>query len=98
MDAGFIRYIINYHSAKFMLFNIDQESSFPVPTAKARPGKNRDKPFYMEKALETCVLKQKYLSTDRLLGTTRELALILNMWSFPYRNNNKIISIYAIKK
>ena len=71
---------------------------FPVPTAKARSGKNRDKPYYKEKALETCVLEQKYLSTDRLLGTTRELALILNMWSFPYKIIYKIIPIYTIKK
>jgi hypothetical protein len=48
-------------------------------SAKARSGKNRDKPYYKEKALEICVLEQKYLSTDRLLGTTRELAVILNM-------------------
>jgi hypothetical protein len=58
--------------------------------------KNRDKPYYKEKALETCVLEQKYLSTDRLLGTTRELALILNMWSFPYKIIYKIIPIYTI--
>jgi hypothetical protein len=52
---------------------------FPVPTTKARSDKNRDKPYYKEKALEFCTLEQKYLPTDRLLGTTRELALILNM-------------------
>jgi hypothetical protein len=34
-------------------------------------GKNRDIPYYKEKALQTCVLEQKYLSTNRLLGTTR---------------------------
>jgi hypothetical protein len=45
----------------------------------ARSGKKRDKPYYKKKALETCVLDQKYLLTDCLLGTTRELALILNM-------------------
>jgi hypothetical protein len=71
---------------------------FPVPTAKARSGKNRDKSYYKEKALETCVFEQKYLSTDRLLGTTRELALILNMLSFPYKIIYKIIPIYTIKK
>jgi hypothetical protein len=32
-----------------------QRKLFPVPTAKARSGKNRDKPYYKEKALETCV-------------------------------------------
>jgi hypothetical protein len=36
--------------------------------AKARSGKNRDKPYYKEKALETCVLEQKYLSSIVLGG------------------------------
>jgi hypothetical protein len=29
MDAGFIKYTINFHSAKFMSFNVYQESSSP---------------------------------------------------------------------
>ena len=80
MDAGFIKYTINFHSAKCMSFNVYQESSSPYQRPRHAQAKTEiNLNIIRKKALETCVLEQKYLSTDRLLGTTRELALILNM-------------------
>ena len=80
MDAGFIKYTINFHSAKFMSFNVYQESSSPYQRPRHAQAKTEiNLNIIRKKALETCVLEQKYLSIDRLLGATRELALILNM-------------------
>ena len=59
MDAGIYlvkNYKHKYKCAQIKNLCIYPRKLFPVPTAKAHPGKNRDKPFVGKNALETCVL------------------------------------------
>jgi hypothetical protein len=41
MDAGFIKYTINFHSAKFMLSNVYQESSSPYQRPRHAQAKTK---------------------------------------------------------
>jgi hypothetical protein len=43
MDAGFIKYTINFHSAKFLLSNVYQESSSPYQRPRHAQAKNMPK-------------------------------------------------------
>ena len=79
MDAGFIKYTINFHSAKFMLFNVYQESSSPYQRPRHAQAKTEINLNITWKNSGTLSSRAKIPFDDRLLGTTRELALILNM-------------------